>query len=203
MQIILFERVEKLGQMGDVVRVKDGFARNYLLPTGKAQRATKENIAAFADRRSQFETANLDRRQDAESIAARLDGQVCIMLRQASEGGQLYGSVNARDIAVAVTESGFTVARKQVILDGAIKSVGLHPIRVTLHPEVAVTVTINVARTQVEAASQAADDTETADGLDAETAEAFFDKPDEALEEQAQRAEDEAQEAQAPIEQEG
>ena len=151
MQIILLERIEKLGQMGEVVRVKEGYARNYLLPQGKARRATEENIAMFEERRAQLEAANLDRRQDAEAVAAKLDGVVCVMLRQASEGGQLYGSVNARDVAEAVTGAGFTVERKQVILDGAIKTVGLHPVRLTLHPEVGVTVTVNVARSEVEA----------------------------------------------------
>ena len=195
MQIILLERIEKLGQMGEVVRVKDGFARNYLLPQGKAQRATKENIASFEERRAQFEATNLDRRQDAEAIAARLDAQLCVMLRQASEGGQLYGSVSARDIAAAVTEAGFTVERKQVILNDAIKTVGLHLVRLTLHPEVAVTVTVNVARSEIEAASQVASDAETADGLDAE---AFLDKPDEALGDEAQRVEAEASDESTP-----
>ncbi len=188
MQIILLERIEKLGQMGEVVRVKDGFARNYLLPQGKARRVTEANIALFEERRGQLEAANLERRQDAEAVAGKLDGQVCVMLRQASEGGQLYGSVTAREIALAVTEAGFTIERKQVILDGTIKTVGLHPVRVALHPEVAVTVTINVARSEIEAASQAEGDTETPVGLDVETAEAFFDKPEEALAEEAERA---------------
>ena len=198
MQIILLERIEKLGQMGDVVRVKDGFARNYLLPQGKAQRATEDNVAAFEARRGQLEAANLGRRQDAEAVAAKLDGEVCVMLRQASEGGQLYGSVNARDIAMAVTKAGFTVERRQVILGGAIKTVGLHAVRLTLHPEVAVTVTVNVARSEIEAASQAEREAESALGLDAETAEAFFEKPEEALAEKAERAVEETPEPTAP-----
>ena len=190
MQIILLERMEKLGQMGEVVRVKEGYARNYLLPQGKARRATEENIAMFDERRAQLEAANLDRRQDAEAVAKKLDGEVCVMLRQASEGGQLYGSVNARDIAVAVSEAGFTVERRQVVLDDAIKTVGLHPVRLTLHPEVAVTVTINVARSELEAASQAE--------REAETAEAFFDKPEEVLADAAERVDEETTEAAAP-----
>ncbi len=195
MQIILLERIEKLGQMGEVVRVKEGYARNYLLPQGKARRATAENIAMFEERRAQLEATNLDGRQDADAVAAKLDGEVCVMLRQASEGGQLYGSVNARDIATAVSEAGFSVERRQVILDGTIKTVGLHPVRLALHPEVAVTVTVNVARSEVEAASQAEREAEAAVGLDAETAEAFFDKPEEALAEEAERAGEEAADA--------
>lgn len=203
MQVILLERIEKLGQMGEVVRVKEGYARNYLLPQGKARRATDENIAMFEERRAQLEAANLDRRQDAEAVAAKLNGEVCVMLRQASEGGQLYGSVNARDIAVAVSEAGFTVERRQVVLDGAIKTVGLHPVRLTLHPEVAVIVTINVARSEVEAASQAEREAEADLGLDAETAEAFFDKPEEVLAEEAERVDEETTEAAAPTPESG
>ena len=201
MEIILLERIEKLGQMGDVVRVKNGYARNYLLPQGKAQRATKDNIATFEERRTQLEAANLDRRADAEAVAVKLDGQVCIVLRQASDGGQLYGSVNARDISAAVTEIGFTVERRQVILDNAIKTVGLHLVRLALHPEVTVTVTVNVARTEVEAASQA-EEKATA-GVDAEAAEAFFDKPEEVLADEAPRAENEASEETAPTAENG
>ena len=201
MEIILLERIEKLGQMGDVVRVKNGYARNYLLPQGKAQRATKDNTATFEERRTQLEAANLDRRADAEAVAVKLDGQVCIVLRQASDGGQLYGSVNARDISSAVTEIGFTVERRQVILDNAIKTVGLHLVRLALHPEVMVTVTVNVARTEVEAASQAEE--EATAGVDAEAAEAFFDKPEEVLADEAQRAENAASEETAPTAEKG
>ena len=201
MEIILLERIEKLGQMGEVVRVKDGYARNYLLPQGKAQRATKENIAIFEERRTQLEAANLDRRSDAEVVAAKLDGQVCIVLRQASDGGQLYGSVNARDIAAAVTEAGFTIERKQVVLDDAIKTVGLHLVRLMLHPEVVVTVTVNVARSEVEAASQA--EAEAASAMDAEAAEEFFEKPEQALAAEAKRSEEEASEEAAPAVEDG
>ena len=193
MEIILLERIEKLGQMGEVVRVKNGYARNYLLPQGKARRATKENIAFFEEQRTQLEAANLDRRKDAEAVAAKLDGQVCVVLRQASDGGQLYGSVNARDIAAAVTEAGFTVERRQVVLDDAIKTLGLHPVRLMLHPEVAVTVTVNVARSELEAANQA--EAEAAGGVDSEAAEAFFEKPEEALAEEALAEEALAEEA--------
>lgn len=201
MEIILLERIEKLGQMGEVVRVKDGYARNYLLPQGKAHRATKENIAIFEGQRTQLEAANLDQRKDAEVVAAKLEGQVCVVLRQASDGGHLYGSVNARDIATAVTEAGFTLERKQVVLDDAIKTIGLHPVRLMLHPEVAVTVTVNVARSEVEAAKQA--EAEAAGGVDAEAAEAFFEKPEEVLAEEARREQEEAPEEAAPTAENG
>ncbi len=154
MQIILLERVEKLGQMGDVVRVKDGYARNYLLPQRKALRATEDNVASFAKQKTQLEAINLDQRKEAESVAEKLDGLKCVVLRQASEGGQLYGSVNSRDIADAVTEAGFTVDRKQILLMATVKSVGIHDVRVSLHPEVSVLISVNVARSEAEALSQ-------------------------------------------------
>ena len=154
MQVILMERVENLGQMGDVVTVKPGYARNFLLPRKKAMRVTKTNLESFETQRGQMETENLAQRGDAEAVAAKLDGLAVTVLRQAGESGQLYGSVTARDIAIGVTEAGFTVSRTQVRLDRAIKMLGLHPIRVALHPEVAVTVTANVAKNVDEAAMQ-------------------------------------------------
>jgi len=155
MEVILLERVEKLGQMGQVVKVRPGFARNFLLPQKKALRATKENLAVFEQRRAQLETANLEKRSEAEQVAQKMNGVSVVLIRQAGESGQLYGSVSARDIAVGVTEAGFTVTRGQVTLDKAIKTLGLHPVRVVLHPEVAVQVTVNVAQSAEEAGMQA------------------------------------------------
>ncbi len=154
-EVILLERVEKLGQMGQVVNVRPGFARNYLLPQKKALRATKENLAYFEKQRVQLEAQNLARRSDAEQVAKKLDGVSVVIIRQAGESGQLYGSVTARDIADAVTQAGFTLGRGQVVLDKAIKTLGLYKQRVVLHPEVAVTVTVNVAQSPEEAEMQA------------------------------------------------
>src|ERR1700719_2281459 len=154
MQVILLERVEKLGQMGDVVKVKDGFARNYLLPKKKALRATKQNRSYFETQRAQLEAHNLERRTDARSVAAKLEGKSFTLLRQAGDRGQLYGSVSPRDIADVVSEGGFSIGRTQVPRDKAIKTIGLFPIGVVLHPEVRVSVTINVARTEDEAERQ-------------------------------------------------
>ncbi len=155
MEVILLERIEKLGQMGELVKVKPGFARNYLLPQGKALRATKQNLARFEDRRDQLDAANLERRGEAEKAAARLTDFVCVLLRQASDSDQLYGSVTARDIAAAASESGVAIARGQILLDRPIKTLGIHSIRVALHPEVIVTIGVNVARSAEEAATQA------------------------------------------------
>jgi large subunit ribosomal protein L9 len=155
MQVILLERIEKLGQMGDVVAVKDGFARNYLVPQGKALRATKSNLAEFERRRVQLEAANLQRKEDATAAAAKVDGRSVTILRQAGETGQLYGSVNARDIAEAFTADGVTIDRRQVRLDSPLKSLGIHAVRVALHPEVVVHVSVNVARSPEEAELQA------------------------------------------------
>jgi large subunit ribosomal protein L9 len=154
-EVILLERVEKLGQMGQVVKVRPGFARNYLLPQKKALRATKENLAYFEKQRAQLEAQNLSRRSDAEQVAQKLDGLAVVIIRQAGESGQLYGSVTARDVATAITEAGFTVGRGQVVLDKAIKTLGLYKQRVVLHPEVAVSVTVNVAQSPEEAEMQA------------------------------------------------
>ena len=155
MEIILLERIENLGLMGDVVSVKPGFARNYLLPQGKALRATDENRRTFDQQRAQLEANNLEGRKEAEAVAKKMEGLSIILVRQAGEAGQLYGSANARDIADAVSEAGFTVARQQVRLQRPIKNVGIHPVRIDLHPEVSVDVITNVARTQEEANIQA------------------------------------------------
>ncbi len=155
MEIVLLQRIEKLGQMGDVVSVKDGYARNYLLTQGKALRATKSNLTHFETERAQLETHNLERRAEAEAVAEKLDGQLFVIIRQASEAGSLYGSVAARDVAEIATEGGFTVERRQVVLDRPVKELGLHPVRVVLHPEVSATITVNVARSEDEAKLQA------------------------------------------------
>ena len=155
MQVILLERVAKLGQMGDVVDVKSGFARNYLLPQGKALRANAANIATFEARKVHLEAENLESRKEAEAVAAKLDGQVFVAIRSASDSGALYGSVTTRDAAEAATEAGFGVNRNQVVLDRPIKELGLHTVSVVLHPEVTVKITLNVARSAEEAELQA------------------------------------------------
>jgi large subunit ribosomal protein L9 len=155
MQVILLERVEKLGQMGDEVKVKDGFARNFLLPKKRALRANKGNREYFQTQKSQLEARNLERKGEAEKVAQKLEGKTFALLRQAGDRGQLYGSVSPRDIADAISAGGFSVSRTQVPLDHAIKSIGLHDIAVVLHPEVRVKVTINIARTEDEAERQA------------------------------------------------
>jgi large subunit ribosomal protein L9 len=151
MQVILLERVAKLGQMGDVVRVKDGFARNYLLPKGKALRATKENRARFEGMKVELEARNLEQKSEAEKIAQKLHGQSFAVLRQAAEGGQLYGSVSPRDLAALVAEKGFAVTRAQVALNTPIKSIGLHKVPISLHPEIEATINVTVARNADEA----------------------------------------------------
>lgn len=154
MQVILLERIERLGQMGEIVTVKPGYARNFLLPQRKAKRATRENLAQFEQQRTQLEAENLERRNEAEKVGEKLDGLAVVLIRQAGESGTLYGSVDTRDLANAVTEAGFTVARQQVRLAGVIKALGLHPVSIRLHPEVTVTVTANVARSETEAELQ-------------------------------------------------
>ena len=166
MEIILLERIERLGQMGDVVRVKDGFARNYLLPQKKALRATKANMAQFETQRAQLEARNLEMKSEAEAVAEKVDGMKLMVIRQAGDTGQLYGSVSTRDIAEKVTEGGASVGRGQVVLNRPIKTLGLHPVRISLHPEVAVEVSINVARTEEEAERQARGEDITADRFD-------------------------------------
>ena len=172
MQVILLERVEKLGQMGDEVKVKDGFARNYLLPKKKALRATEANREYFKTQKAQLEARNLERKQEAEQVSGKLSGKTFMMLRQAGDRGQLYGSVSPRDIADVVTAGGFSISRGQVPLDKAIKAIGLHEINVVLHPEVRVKVTINVARTEDEAERQARGEDVLAEIAEEEAAEA-------------------------------
>jgi large subunit ribosomal protein L9 len=155
-ELILLERVEKLGQMGQRVKVRPGYARNYLLPQKKALRATEANLAYFETQRVQLEANNLARKNDAVQVAEKLEGLHVVLIRQAGESGQLYGSVSSRDIADAVTEAGFTVDRQQIVLDRPIKTLGLHPVRALLHPEVAVTVTANVAQSAEAAEMQEA-----------------------------------------------
>jgi large subunit ribosomal protein L9 len=155
MEVILLERIARLGQMGDVVRVKNGYGRNYLLPHGKALRSNEESRKRFELDRAQLETRNLEARKEAEAVAEKLAGKSFVVIRQAGETGQLYGSVSTRDIAETVTAGGFSVERRQVRLDRAIKTIGLHEVKLTLHPEVEVPVTINVARSEDEAGRQA------------------------------------------------
>jgi large subunit ribosomal protein L9 len=182
MEVILLERVGKLGQMGDVVRVKDGFARNFLLPKGKALRATEANRSRFESMKVDLETQNLEKRGEAQKVAEKLDGQSFTVLRQAAEGGQLYGSVTPRDIAALVIDKGFVVNRSQIALNTPIKTIGLHKVPVALHPEVDVTIKVTVARSADEAArlargediTVAREDDAPADAQPAAPAEAFF-----------------------------
>ena len=155
MEVILLERIGRLGQMGDVVNVKNGYARNFLLPQKKALRATKENLARFEKNRAQLEARDLELKKDAEAVAAKLAGKSFVAIRQAGDTGQLYGSVTTRDIADTVTAGGFNIDRRQIVLDRPIKTLGIHPTRVALHPEVIVQVSLNVARTEDEADRQA------------------------------------------------
>ncbi len=201
MEVILLERIERLGRMGEVVQVKNGYARNFLLPQGKALRATQGNVASFEDRRTHLEAQNLERRGEAEGISTTLDGQSCVILRQASNGGQLYGSVSARDIAEAVHKAGFTIDRRQVILSHPIKILGLHRVRVRLHPEVSVSVTVNVARSEAEAESQFATASGGAPTVAAEAAEASFDDPEEVLAAQTSTGDEDEDDSRASDEQ--
>ena len=185
-ELVLLERVEKLGQMGQVVNVRPGYARNYLLPQKMALRATKENLAYFEQQRAQLEANNLKRKGEAEEVGAKLEGTMVVLVRQAGESGQLYGSVAARDISDAVTAAGFTVERRQIVLDRPIKTIGLHKVRVMLHPEVGVTVTANVAQSEEGARMQEA-------GID----------PAQQIEEEEQAARAEAQAAWAAAQDQG
>ena len=184
MEVILLQRVAKLGQMGEVVRVKDGFARNFLLPQGKALRATKDNRSKFEGMKAQLEASNLEQKKDADVVAGKLNGKSFIVVRQASDVGQLFGSVSARDIAALLTEGGFTVDRNQIQLQLPIKTIGLHTVPIALHPEVEVTITINVARNAEEAERQARGENvtqrreETDEEAAAADAAAFFEKPE-------------------------
>ena len=186
MEVILLERVAKLGQMGETVRVRDGYARNFLLPKGKALRANESSRKRFERDKTQLEARNLEARKEAEAVAEKLSGQTFVVLRQAGETGQLYGSVSTRDIAEITHSGGFTIERGQVRLDRAIKSIGLHEVKITLHPEVEVPITINVARSGDEAERQARGEDltqpealatfEPGEGEEVETAAAIFDE---------------------------
>ncbi|MBT4999978.1 MAG: 50S ribosomal protein L9 [Tateyamaria sp.] len=155
MQVILLQRVAKLGQMGDVVDVKSGYARNFLLPQKKALSASKENVASFEAQKVHLEAQNLETRKEAEAMGGKLDGQKFVIIRQASDGGNLYGSVTPRDASEAAAENGFTIDRKQIVIRLPIKELGVHDIHVVLHPEVDVTIQLNVARSAEEAELQA------------------------------------------------
>lgn len=170
MQVILLERVEKLGQMGDEVKVKDGFARNFLLPEKKALRATKANREYFQGQKAQLEARNLEQKKEAQKVSEKLDGKTFALIRQAGDRGQLYGSVSTRDIADAVSAGGVSVSRNQVLLDTAIKTIGLFKVSVRLHAEVRVSVTINVARSEDEAERQARGEDVLSDRTEAEEA---------------------------------
>lgn len=155
MEVILLERIARLGQMGDVVRVKTGYARNYLLPQRKALRSNAANLKRFESERTHLEARNLEARKEAEAVARKISGQSFVVIRQAGETGQLYGSVSTRDIAETASAGGVSIERRQVRLDRAIKAIGLHEVMIALHPEVEVPITINVARSQDEAERQA------------------------------------------------
>lgn len=184
MEVILLERIEKLGQMGDVVNVKPGFARNFLLPQKKALRASKDNLAFFEKQRVQLEALNLKRRDEAQAVADKMAGLSVLMVRQAGESGMLYGSVSGKDVADAVKAAGFTIERRMVNLDQPIKTLGSYGVRISLHPEVSVTVTINVARSAEEAERAAA----AAAAAEAEEAEAPAEE--EVVAEEAEEAEE-------------
>jgi large subunit ribosomal protein L9 len=209
MQVILLERIAKLGQMGDTVRVRDGYARNFLLPKGKALRATETNHKQFEDQRAQLEARNLELKKEAEAVAEKMNGHVIVVIRQAGERGQLYGSVSTRDVADALTEDGFSVARTQVTLNAPIKNLGLTEVPVRLHPEVEANVTVNVARTDDEAKRQARGEDPIASDNELEAEEAaavaaqFFEDADQAAEETLESLEestdtDRGEEAQRP-----
>jgi len=180
MEVVLLERIERLGQMGDVVRVKPGFARNFLLPQKKALRATKDNLARFERQRGDLEARNLERKKEAEQVAGKMEGATVILVRQAGDTGQLYGSVSARDIMDGLAGNGMKVERQQVVLDRPIKTLGIHKVRIALHPEVSVNVDVNVARSEAEAEAQA----------NPPSPEAFFERQE--LSPQAEGAEAEA-----------
>jgi large subunit ribosomal protein L9 len=184
MEVILLERIAKLGQMGDVVRVRDGYGRNFLLPQGKALRATDANRARFETMKTELEARNLERRSEAETIAEKLNGKDFVVVRQAAETGQLYGSVSSRDIAVLLGESGFKVERTQIAINAPLKTIGVHPVPVALHPEVESSITVTVARSAEEAerlsrgedvlARREAEEEEAAEETEAVAAEEFF-----------------------------
>lgn len=207
MQIVLLERIARLGQMGDVVKVKDGYARNYLLPQGKALRANKANLERFEQDRSQLEARNLERKKDAQAVDEKLNGESFVVIRQSGDTGQLYGSVTTRDIADLLSANGFDTARNQIVLAQPIKILGLHDVSVVLHPEVTSTVIVNVARTDDEAERQAAGEDVTAEqGEEEDTiavAEVFDEGVEVNLEEDAAETNaDEAEAEEAVVEEE-
>ncbi len=205
MEVILLERIRKLGQMGDTVTVKDGFARNFLLPQGKALRANEKNKQRFETERAELEAHNLEQKSEAAKVGEKIEGKVFIAIRQAGDTGQLYGSVSSRDIADVITENGIQIDRNQVLLNRPIKVLGLHKVLISLHPEVEVNVEINVARTEEEAERQARGEDVTAQADEPEeeeealSAEEIFEEgaePDQEGEASAETdAEDQAQEA--------
>jgi large subunit ribosomal protein L9 len=201
MEVILLERISKLGQMGETVKVKDGFARNFLLPQGKALRANEANKKKFEGQRAQLEARNLERKNEAQKVADELDGKTFVVVRSAGETGQLYGSVSTRDISELLTEEGFTVGRNQVELNQPIKSIGLTNIAIALHPEVEVTITLNVARSVDEAERQARGETlDSAEAIYGEDInenarpDAFFDPDADYGDEEEEIASDEGEE---------
>lgn len=205
MQVVLLERIAKLGQMGDVVTVKDGYARNFLLPQGKALRANKANLARFEEDRAQLEARNLERKQEAEGVNAKLDGESFVVIRSSGDTGQLYGSVTTRDIAELLTAKGFSTARNQVVLEAPIKILGLHNVSIVLHPEVTSSVIVNVARTEEEAERQAAGEDVTAerdedDELNVNAEEIFDEGVEVSLEAEEAEEEAEATPAEEPVE---
>ena len=211
MEIILLERIGKLGQMGDTVTVKDGFARNYLLPQGKALRATSANMEGFEKDRTQLEARNLELKKEADAVAEKLNDQSFVSIRQAGDTGQLYGSVSTRDIADLITAAGYTIGRNQVELERPIKVLGVHPLSVMLHPEVIISVNVNVARSEDEAVRQARGEDVTAedqdfDAIDAIDTEEVFEDEDlakqaeESLAEEEGAAAEEETKADAPAE---
>lgn len=197
MEVILLERISSLGQMGDVVRVRDGYARNFLLPHGKALRANESNRKKFESQRAQLEARNLERRSEAEQVASKLNGQSFVIVRQAGETGQLYGSVTARDLAESMEAGGFTVGRSQIALNQPIKRIGLHEVVIALHPEVETKVSVNVARSEDEASRQARGEDLTAAGIaaaeEAAEAEAAASAPEAVAEAEAEGEEAEAE----------
>jgi large subunit ribosomal protein L9 len=172
MEVILLERIASLGQMGDVVRVRTGYARNYLLPQGKAMRANDINRKRFEEQRSHLEARNLERKQEAEAVASKVNGQAFVVVRQAGDTGQLYGSVTTRDVAEVAATGGFSIERSQVALNQPIKTIGMHDVRIALHPEVDATIMINVARSEDEAERQARGEDVTVAGAGEESDEA-------------------------------
>lgn len=207
MEIVLLERIAKLGQMGDVVKVKDGYARNFLLPQGKALRANERNLKVFETQKAQIEAKNLEAKGEAEKVGEKLAGQTFIVIRQAGETGHLYGSVSTRDIAEAATDGGFTITKDQVELVAPIKTTGLNEATIRLHPEVSVTITMNVARTEDEAARQARGEDVNTDLSDEELdvlamAEEVFESEELAQDAAADLSDEDASDDEAPAEDE-